>query len=519
MAKIPQSASLDVQVAIRELNDEIVRLKKDLVETKKQIPSPQAVEQLQGAVTRLSKTPTYLDPNDVFRKSGPPHMHGYVPDPGPTPGTGKFLREDATWAVAGGGPPGPHTHPSEDITHVGSGYIAANDVKEAIEELDNEKLARSGAQDMLGNLDMGGNEIGDLKNLLFTGGVGAAFIDAVRTIYMTGAGEVFGVKLIEFDPTEPSTLIRYLDTIEFDKNPVHSPHVEGSFHWDNSTAIKMPVADVAGDVQLPLASVYMRVINHTGFTISAGVPVSWDGTSIFGTVSVARTSNDTTYFLGLTAADIANDDFGWVCVKGSVKGSFGYLGGGYIYLDNGLPRGLTTNPPGAEQKGCTDTVRVGYVQNDDVFFVDIDRQPALGELSDVNVNPICGDVLVRHVNPGSGCEQWTASGLWTEVELDFGLTDREERVFTIGPDIRVKSPSDLITMVSSSVPPTGREEDEAEFDAFACACSIPYEDQTNEWKFRATIHSLRGPVVGSYKFNYTVSNPASWNCVPPGEPQ
>ncbi len=197
MARVPQEASVDVQAAIRELNEEIRELKTALKEAKASIPSTKAVEELQGAVVRLSKTPTYLDPLDVFRASGPAHMHGYVPDPGPTPGTTKFLREDATWQTAGGGTPGPHTHSSEEITHIGSGYIAANDVKEALEELDNEKLARSGAQDMLGDLDMGGNAIGDLENIFFTGDVGEAIIDAVRTIYMTGEGEITGVKLID----------------------------------------------------------------------------------------------------------------------------------------------------------------------------------------------------------------------------------------------------------------------------------------------------------------------------------
>jgi hypothetical protein len=197
MARVPQEASLDVKVSIRELNDEIRELKKALADAKAAMPSPKAVEELQGAVVRLGKTPTYLDPNDVFRGSGPAHMHGYVPDPGVTPGTTKFLREDGSWSVASGGTPGPHTHPSDQITHVGSGYVSAVNVKAAIEELDSEKLARSGAQDMLGDLDMGGNAIGDVKDLVFTGGVGHAIIDQARTIYMTGDGEITGVKHID----------------------------------------------------------------------------------------------------------------------------------------------------------------------------------------------------------------------------------------------------------------------------------------------------------------------------------
>lgn len=39
----------------------------------------------------------------VFGASGSGHSKGIVPDPGPTPGTSKFLREDATWSVTGSG--------------------------------------------------------------------------------------------------------------------------------------------------------------------------------------------------------------------------------------------------------------------------------------------------------------------------------------------------------------------------------------------------------------------------------
>jgi hypothetical protein len=41
-------------------------------------------------------------PNTVFVASGASHAQGLVPDPGATAGTARFLREDATWATAGG---------------------------------------------------------------------------------------------------------------------------------------------------------------------------------------------------------------------------------------------------------------------------------------------------------------------------------------------------------------------------------------------------------------------------------
>jgi len=207
MARVPQDASADVQVSVKEVNAEIREIRDLLAKVKASIPPTKAVDDLQSAVARLAKTPTYLDPNDVFRASGPAHMHGYVPDPGATPGTTKFLREDGTWQPGSGEGGGDHPsltgrsdasqHPASSVTNTPAGYLAATDVQAALNEHDSEKLARSGVQDMLGTLDMGGQEIQDVKDITFTGSVGEARIDAVRKIDMTGIGEIVDVKLLD----------------------------------------------------------------------------------------------------------------------------------------------------------------------------------------------------------------------------------------------------------------------------------------------------------------------------------
>jgi hypothetical protein len=209
MARVPQDASADVQVSVKEVNAEIREIRDLLAKVKASIPPTKAVDDLQSAVARLAKTPTYLDPNDVFRASGPAHMHGYVPDPGATPGTTKFLREDGTWQPGSGGSGGDHPsltgrsdaaqHPASSVTNTPAGYLAATDVQAALNEHDSEKLARSGVQDMLGDLDMGANAIGDVKNLTFTGGVGEARVEDVRQIDMTGIGEILDCKLLDMD--------------------------------------------------------------------------------------------------------------------------------------------------------------------------------------------------------------------------------------------------------------------------------------------------------------------------------
>lgn len=229
MARVPQEASVDVQIAVRELNDELLGLKRDLKDAKASIPSTKAVEELQGAVTRLSKTPTYLDPNDVFRGSGPAHMHGYVPDPGETPGTSKFLREDGTWQPGSGGGGGvtahddltgkeaADQHPATSVTNTAAGLIAATTVQAALNELDGDKLARSGEQAWVGpsKLDMnhfGVDNIDDAdiegtatvgEDVVFTEGAGGAKVTDLRALDFkstaTGEALITGVRGANFN--------------------------------------------------------------------------------------------------------------------------------------------------------------------------------------------------------------------------------------------------------------------------------------------------------------------------------
>jgi hypothetical protein len=194
-------------------------------------------------------------------------------------------------------------------------------------------------------------------------------------------------------------------------------------------------------------------------------------------------------------------------------------------------------PSGADKAdGGTYTIRMGYVTKQDapgVMLVDIENVPGIADLSNVasedDITPTCGDVLVYEQHPEALATErgrWRPSGLWTEVELDFGSGNYiDHKVFLIGPDIRVKEFGSIISMVPSARPYEGegglgeRQEDEAEFDAFVCSC-LPFWDPDYDWGddsygagyVRAYIHSLRGAVVGKYRFNYSVSNSAGWNC-------
>lgn len=96
----------------------------------------------------------------------------------------------------------PHTHSADQIVMIENvsqgGYLAADDVQEGLEELDSEKLARSGEQTMLGDLDMNSHEIDNITNLNMNGGIGAAILNLVRRITMTGLGLIEAVRKIDF---------------------------------------------------------------------------------------------------------------------------------------------------------------------------------------------------------------------------------------------------------------------------------------------------------------------------------
>lgn len=90
---------------------------------------------------------------------------------------------------------GPHTHHASEIVSEPAGtewtgYISAEDVQAAIQEIDDEKLARSGVQPMKGGLQMddgaGPWPIYDILNLILTGGVGQARIDDARALNFKG---------------------------------------------------------------------------------------------------------------------------------------------------------------------------------------------------------------------------------------------------------------------------------------------------------------------------------------------
>jgi hypothetical protein len=88
-------------------------------------------------------------------------------------------------------------------------------------------------------------------------------------------------------------------------------------------------------------------------------------------------------------------------------------------------------------------------------------------------------------------------GLIKEVEIDFGPVAVKEKVFAVADGNC--APNSRVIMLHSGKAASGKQADEAEFDAIDCRCE-PYAGG-----FRVYATSLLGHVFGLFKFNYTVS--------------
>lgn len=170
----------------------------------------------------------------------------------------------------------PHTHSADQIgmqeNVTRDGYLAADDVQEGLEELDSEKLARSGVQTMLGNLDMNDNELLNVWNLSMTGTVGDAIINLVRTITMTGVGLIENARTLEFTGSIVGEgLINAARTIHMDGD-----HVEGEALIDGLERVVFNNEPTASSIEGP-SRIEMNVGVEAGVSYTAAEGIaSWD---------------------------------------------------------------------------------------------------------------------------------------------------------------------------------------------------------------------------------------------------
>ena len=98
---LPVSAAIDVQTAFRDVDRRLLSLERTgrTAGGVSQIELDRIVRGLRDEIGATGRKANFLDFNDVFRASGPAHEIGYVPDPGSTVGSTRFLCENATWAT------------------------------------------------------------------------------------------------------------------------------------------------------------------------------------------------------------------------------------------------------------------------------------------------------------------------------------------------------------------------------------------------------------------------------------
>lgn len=147
----------------------------------------------------------------------------------------------------------PHTHPAVDISYEPVGLISGENCQITQEELSDEKLARSGEQEMLGDLPMAHHSINDIhdadiegtatvgEDVVFTEGVGGAIINNPRVIHMVGdhvddEAKVDGLERMVFNDEPTASTIEVLSRTEWNKAVTPGTDytlVEGQTSWSD----------------------------------------------------------------------------------------------------------------------------------------------------------------------------------------------------------------------------------------------------------------------------------------------
>lgn len=176
----------------------------------------------------------------------------------------------------------PHTHSADQITSNASTYVAADDVQEAIEELDSEKLARSGDQEMLGDLNMDEHSIdnavdvhasGDIN---MDGGVGAAKVGSVRVLTLAGDDDdgearITGAERVIFNNEPTKSVIENPSRLDMNvgvEAGVSYTPAEGKVSWDSlEDTLVVYVASGASIVLIAAGWAVKLAVDGTGIPV------------------------------------------------------------------------------------------------------------------------------------------------------------------------------------------------------------------------------------------------------------
>lgn len=180
---------------------------------------------------------------------------------------------------------------------------SSDDVEDAITDLDDNKLSRSGVQSMTGNLNMDNNDIVDPASVC-----------------------------MKSDQTAPA-------------------HLEGKVFYDKDNHT-LAVYNDQSTVTHQLGQEHLiRVFNDSGSIIGNGIPVYVSGTEeveFRATIAPAKADNEVTAkVIGITTQPIPNNSFGYITRLGAVNGinTAAFTDGDAIYLSADTAGAITNTPP------------------------------------------------------------------------------------------------------------------------------------------------------------------------------
>jgi hypothetical protein len=221
--------------------------------------------------------------------------------------------------------------------------------------------------------------------------------------------------------------------VNLDTTPTNIPTEQGGIYWDDTRSTAALIMN--GTLQHIGQDVFYYVKNSSGSTIAKGTSVRFDGTDgASGHLLIAPFLADgtyaSTYFMGVTAEEILNGEFGQVMHFGELDGidTSGYTASDLLYASTTVAGGFQTTAPIAPNNIVLIAAAVNSKNNGAIIV-----RPTYGS----NINT---DEGVKITTPTTGdLLQLQAGGLWENkavatvmsnyVTLDTGQTITGQKFF------------------------------------------------------------------------------------------
>jgi len=194
--------------------------------------------------------------------------------------------------------------------------------------------------------------------------------------------------------------------VNLDTTPTNIPTEQGAIYWDDARSTAALIMN--GTLQHIGQDVFYYVKNSTGSSIPKGTAVRFDGTDgASGHLKIAPFLADgtypSTYFMGVTAEEILNGEFGQVMHFGELDGinTSGYTAGALLYASTTVAGAFQTTAPIAPNNIVLIAAAINSTNNGTILV-----RPTYGS----NINQ---DEGVKITTPTTGqLLQLQSNGLW-----------------------------------------------------------------------------------------------------------